>query len=220
VELSHQKIWDKFSVNTTAYYQKIQDEISRFLDYRADGVTISTYENIGESNRYGLELIASYRPFKWWTISVDGDFSYQKLTTVTVESTLNQENNRWSLRFTSRKTLPKGFSVQMDARYRGKRLTNQGIIEPMYGINLGVRKSLLDRKLNLSLNIRDIFNWYEFNFIASDNQALQQERRFKWESQVFTFSLSYNFGTPVKGPQRKRNRGDRGDYGDDDDMDM
>ena len=96
----------------------------------------------------------------------------------------------------------KTFSGQISARYRSPRVVAQGSTTHSYSIDLGLRKSFLDRRLILAFNVRDILdsrarrntNWGDGFWQKSEN---------RWHSRTVSLTLTYNFGTnqnKKKGP--------------------
>lgn len=88
---------------------------------------------------------------------------------------------------------PKGYKINLLARYRSK--SNDGIYKhnSVYTIDLGASKSFFDKKLHVNLLFNDIFN----SLIARNDFELnniQSKGIFKPQSQYLRLILQYNFG--------------------------
>ncbi|MBR6520657.1 MAG: outer membrane beta-barrel protein, partial [Paludibacteraceae bacterium] len=95
----------------------------------------------------------------------------------------------------------------------------QGKMNSQYVVDLGVRKSFLDRKLNLALSIRDLLNSRRWaNTTWGDNfwQYSSHEPR----GTMFSLSLTYNFGNMRAKKQRPQGGMDMGGEGMDEGMDF
>ena len=88
----------------------------------------------------------------------------------------------------------KTFSGQLSARYRSPRVVAQGTTTHSYSIDLGLRKSFLNRKLILAFNARDILDSRaRRNTTWGDGFWQNQENR--WHSRTISLTLTYNFGS-------------------------
>jgi hypothetical protein len=72
--------------------------------------------------------------------------------------------------------------------------TPQGSFKGMSGIDIGARRDFLKGKLNLSVNITDIFNTRKM-VIHNVGDGFIYDMQRKRESQVGNFTLTYRFGT-------------------------
>ncbi|MDQ3536223.1 MAG: outer membrane beta-barrel family protein, partial [Bacteroidota bacterium] len=87
----------------------------------------------------------------------------------------------------------------------------QGQIDPMYGLNVGIKRDLWDKTATISVNVSDIFNTRIFR-IKNEDPFFTQERMFNRETRIGTITFTYRF----KGFQERRGRqGEREDTDDD-----
>lgn len=84
-------------------------------------------------------------------------------------------------------------SAQITGRYSSPRLIAQGENFANYAIDIGYRHSFFDRKLNVNLSIRDIFNTRSWRSNTwGDNFYQTSESRFS--RRMINLTATYNFG--------------------------
>jgi len=88
--------------------------------------------------------------------------------------------------------IPGWFSTQLSANYWGPRVIPQGEIRPVFSMNLGIRKNVLNNQATISLNISDVFNSRKFS-LETRGTDFYQEREFYRESRVLSLSFTYRF---------------------------
>lgn len=81
-----------------------------------------------------------------------------------------------------------------------------GIIKstkPQYAVNLGLQKSVLDKKGKIKLNVNDIFLTSFFNG-AIDYENIDLDITNRWASRTVNLSFTYNFGNQEVKANRNR----------------
>lgn len=206
-EVEYQKFWHKQSITAAVYYKDINGMITRIKEV-SDGVSVVSYENLGSGVNKGVEFSWSAKPASWWNFTLSGN-AFQ--TTITgTEGELNAEGFAYRNKLLTTFTLPKEYSIQVQANYSSPKIVAQGTISAMYFGDLSVKKRVLNKKGNVSLKLSDVFNTREFDFVTSDINFYQESYR-KRQSQILWLGFSYNFGQFSE----RRNRGGGGDDSDD-----
>ena len=169
--LNFLKTWDNHTLSISSYYRPTTDVIQRIRYQGDDGIMYMTSENVAKNQRAGLELIMKDKLFRILDLTttlngyyykVDG-FSYQIMgQTVTGES---EQSFSWDARLLASLMLPYDISLQATGNYRSRGAITQGYRRPNGSLDLGLRKSFLNKKFALSINWRDVFNsrqWENF----------------------------------------------------------
>jgi hypothetical protein len=112
----------------------------------------------------------------------------------------------WTLNLLGNFKLGKIGTGQLQANYRGPMVRPQGSIRPIYGINVGLRREVLNGRGTLSLNVTDIFNTRKF-IVETSDLAFVQSRTYDWETRIGTLTFTYNFGTNRNREERKAGNG-------------
>ena len=208
--LNYLKTWQEHSLLLSAYYRPTSDVIQR-INYQStdDNVMYSTYMNVASSTSAGLELVMKNKICRILDLTTTANAYYYKLDgftheiegqTVTGES---DNNFTWNARMQASLMLPWDLSVQLTGRYRSRQVITQGYRKANFSMNLGVRKTFLDRKLTLAINCRDLLNTRKFeNFTSSETFTRHQK---SWRSgRTVNMTLTWSFGNmKAKAPKKR-----------------
>src|SRR5690606_24902307 len=115
----------------------------------------------------------------------------------------DRENSNVSLtgRFSTFFPLPLGFRGYAFVRYTGPRAIAQGEMKGMLISDVGLRKTVLDRKVNLALRLSDVFNNQQFSRTLTQPTFIEVSD-FRRQSRYLSFSISYTFGSLKAGASR------------------
>jgi len=180
--------------------------------------TLTSTQNIDKSQNFGLEIIYRQRFWKFWSITLSGDF-YR----IMIDSKqLIDENlaSDWAFGFRLNQSfmLPKGFAVQLNFRFRSKSITTgsmgwmgggvgQGRQNASYSLNFGARKSFLNNSLTLSLNVRNlIFNPTVLIHTFSTNPAIGYDANSKRYRNIIQTNLTLIYRLNNYKAKREPNR--------------
>ena len=103
-------------------------------------------------------------------------------------------------------TIDKTFTAQLTAQYQSPLQYGIFKIGSQLVWNAGLKKSFMNKKMNLSLNMNDIFNTRRQN-ISTTYQNMDLRFTEKGESQIGRLSLSYRFGKNEVKAARRRSTG-------------
>ncbi len=216
LELNYLKTWEKHTISAGVFY-RFRDDIVQNIMYRDGNVMKNTFMNISKRQELGLELVGKNRFWKdFLQLTTSVNVYYNNMTEADYVGTLSddkvevhipkEEIFSWSARINASFMFTKTFTGQISARYRSPRVVAQGTSSHSYSIDLGLRKTFLDRKLALAFNVRDILNsrarsntkWGEGFWQFTEN---------RWNSRMVSVSLTYNFGNMRQKPQKRMSDG-------------
>lgn len=193
-ELGYLQRFKGGSVSATAFYRKVNDVIFRYIteDENDPRILNQMYINYEDSESYGIELSANYRPTKWWNLNTSFD-AYANQFYMGEDKT---KGTPWSLRMNNNFNLLKNLSLQNFFMYRGEYKFIQGEMDPMWRMDLGARYSFMEGKATLTARVSDIFKTFHSKaIITSPNQGVG---KFYWEAHTLYVGFSYNFGGDVR----------------------
>lgn len=200
-------LFQKASLNfsTTLYYRYTDNMIARLrtINPLNTSQTIMSFYNFNSSENTGVEVIVRYAFKKLGNLMVSGNWYKNVVNGGNVQSDLQSEINTWNARLTYNLALPKQFFFQANGMYMAPMRNAQNTISGMSGMDIGLRKDFMKGKLQLGLNVSDIFDIRQFN-IKIDGTGYNYEGYRKRESRVFTFSLTYRFGSNENPFTRKK----------------
>ena len=207
--LNYLKTWTGHSLLVSAYYRPTTDVIQRIKWQAADGMMYQTNMNVSESMSSGVEVVLKNKLFRRLALTTTANAYYYHLDgfthlvdgyTVTGES---DHNFTWNARMQASVMLPYDITFQVTGDYRAKQVITQGYRKPNYSIDLGARKSFLNKKLMLSINCRDIFNTRKWRNVVETDDFFRSSEFFRKGRRV-NITLTWNFGNTTN----KRQKGD------------
>lgn len=221
VELNYMKRWDKLTLTPAIFYRYTTGIINRFKTVDDEGVSTTSFVNLNDAHAYGMEMVAVYKPFKWWRLMPSLNLSQTILNSSNIAADLNTNAFSVGGRLMSNMSFKKDFDVQLFFFYRAPRNLPQGRMKSIVFGTIGLKKKVLDGKGSIGLNVRDPFSTGKFRFITSGDTFYQEGLRQR-EPYVFTLSFSYRFGKQERNRRGGRNSersGNGGDGGFEDMMD-
>ena len=203
LELNYTKTITKGYISFGTFYRRTNDKIGRLLqqDEQNSDRIITSFTNYDYADSYGIELSASLKPTKWWTLNPSFETYIQDSQGVlngnfeTVKNTLVK--GRISNSFKASKKL----SFQLSGIFRGKSENIQYVVQPYTMINVGARLKILNDKGSITLRGTDIFN--NVNFDYTSNNPFTQKGKYILEYNSIYLGFSYNFGS---GKNKSKNR--------------
>jgi hypothetical protein len=103
-------------------------------------------------------------------------------------------------------TITKTIGAEISGWYRSPLQYGIFRIQNAPFVNIGLRKSFDNSKVNLKLSLNDVLNT-QINKGATKYSNMNFNFMNKWESRVVSFSLSYRFGSKENKPERRRSTG-------------
>lgn len=189
-EFSYGKFINQFNLFGSAFYRHSSNPIQNISTIDDQGISYTTYDNIGKENYYGLEAGAGADIIPRWNVRLNVGVRKNEVTGFERDNSATSFTGRFSTFY----PLPLGFKGYAFMNYFGPRAIAQGEMNGIFVTDLGIRKSLMDKKVNLAFRASDIFNNREYirtieqtNFKQKSNQKIQ--------TRFFTLSISYIFGS-------------------------
>lgn len=223
IELNFSNNSRRFTINTGLYYKHVTDMI-RWWDNdlvlvvdQGDSLQyqISTADNAGYSNSYGVDLMLNFRPIPFINLMVTLT-SWNSRTYGSGESDLNGNFKGLFSYGLASAVLPGVGRLELTGRYRGRMKIINGIIPPVMFLDLALQKNFFNRKFALTLKISDLLDNAGFSIELEEEledlvtnetyiQYLNADRR--RDRRTVFLVLTYNFGNMEQ--KRRWKQGDR-----------
>ena len=203
-ELSH--IYKgKFITQLT--FTRTMDAITQVIvPSNTDKITLITDRNLATNTVYTLSGAYPFQLAKWWNSTNSVVFYYSHYAGDVANTQLNDGTFGATLSTQNSFTLPKDWSAELSAWYQSEQRYGYMILRPMSGVNIGVQKNFLDKKLTAKLGVTDIF--LEQNPEGhSDFNGYHEDFIVKRDTRNVNISLTYRFGKRTVAPARRRARG-------------
>ncbi len=195
LELNYLTQVNKLNLSATLYYRYTDNMIARYRSVNpATGQSLMTYFNFNSSENTGVEAIIRYSFVKLGNLMLSGNWYRNVINGSNVLSDLQSDITTWNVRFTYNLPLPKAFYLQANGMYMAPMKFGQATISGMNGVDIGLRKDFMKSKMQLALNLSDVFNIRQFNMVIEGSNFNSEAMR-KRESRILTFSLTYRFGS-------------------------
>lgn len=193
-ELSYSRFWKKFSVISSAYMRQTDDVIQRIrTEPDANGITITTPQNLTRNISSGLELIGKFDLVKKWNFTANVNLYQSKILGVPAFGIVENAGFSWNANLTNNFTLPLGITVQIKGDYRAAEVMAQGKRNAMYGLDAGGKYDFKDKKSSLSLNIRDVFATRRWAMTTEGTTSIVDFSR-QMQGTMANLTYSYRFG--------------------------
>lgn len=196
IEAGYQYRKDDTTYLAALFYRYTYNTFTTVSQYINSTTLLTTQENIGKSRSGGLELAATFSPWKPLSLNASGDIYYNQIDA----SNLGYGTYRSTLAGTAKMGVDYAWSkttlFQFNLNYVGKRLTPQGYRLPTLVANLGV-KHQLRKNLSLVAAISDLFNTQR-DETKLDTPTLHDDYTRRRNSRFVYVGLIYSFGSSEK----------------------
>ena len=192
-ELGYERRKDGAIYQATFYYRDVRDAVTEEVRDLGGGVLLTTRSNIGESRVAGVELVANGRLSRKLSYNASGNAYWTEIDGrgVGVGGRLREATTASGRVNLSWQVTDKDF-VQLNGFLNGKRLTPQGYVKPMGGVNLGYRHKFDDR-LSAMVTVQDLFSTIRFKGVV-DTPTLRDVAVFEPQARGVFVGFSYAFG--------------------------
>ncbi len=220
LEFNYIKNWDNHTLSGSIYYKE-NDNVRERVSYLLDDIVYTTYENITDSRRAGVELVSKNRLWRILDLTTTVNMYYFKLDGFEYQngdSPLlkygSEQNFSWDARMIASILLPWKLSLQVTGNYRSAQNEPQQHQEANYWLDAGLRRSFLDRKLSVSLSCNDLLNSRKRVTTTFGNGFIQKSTS-QWGGTNARLSVSWTFGNSAskrsKQPSNSSNDREMGD---------
>ena len=217
-EMNYIKNWSQHTLSLSAYYRPTTDVIQQVkYQSKTDGMMYATNENVAKSTSTGMEIVLKNKLFRILDLtstanayfySLDG-FSYDiDGQTVTGD---DSHSFSWTAKIMANLLLPWNISFQTEGNFKSRQTITQGYQRSNYFINMGLRKSFLNKKLSVAINAKDIFNTRKDVFVTN-GEGFSRMQKTWGGSRRLSFVIAYNFGSNnMKKPRQRLESNDSED---------
>lgn len=185
-------------------YQLIKDVISELpILVEETATTIYTTGNVDDAQNFSATAIAPLKIMKNWDTNNTFILSYNEYNMVVDKMQLQNDQVFYMFQTNHNILLPNNFKMEISGVYRSPQASGLYLIDTMWWVDAGLKKSFLEDKLEVSLNVNDIFGSYRLKFstdIGDNINDFDQDFR----TQYVNFSVRYNFSSGLKFQAKNR----------------
>jgi hypothetical protein len=203
MELAYRLLWQTGSFYTSLYHKIIDDYYTRIYiqDPTYAEITIKAYDNLGSATNTGIELGLDQTVTKAWKVTASANmysntiFAHEGQIRFPEEQSYiidKRTDTPVYLKMTNQITLPYDFVFEMTAQYFSAKNIGQGRELSRGGIDFGMKKNFLGKKLEINLTASDIFNTMGLRQRIEADGFIAEYQNF-YETQIFLLALKYKF---------------------------
>lgn len=182
---------------TELFYSYIQDVASQVPRINVSkNQQYYTFQNVGNLQIFGATQTILYNPFSWWnTTNIISGFYQNTKTSIDVGT--NRIFNGWKLQLYSNQvfSLNQDKTFLLESSFTAQSRGHEFLFEtsPAWKLDLGLRMKFMDKKLQLTARLNDVFKTSSPDFTTYTNGIKQVYNTYN-DNRYFTLGLSYNFG--------------------------
>lgn len=238
IDVGYLKRWEQFTLNASGYYNRSTQGIQLVTletgavveidnpDFNeglpADPVTnpetiqipvqARSPINLATENRYGLEFVTTYTPWKSWRLSwtlnlfkqeVRGDYSYLTYEGESISQNFDADNVSYFIRMSAKIPLPSKIDFQTNLSYDGPTKDAQSRNKSIFVANIAASKDFFKDKATISLNASDLFNSRKRRSNITTGAA-ETYSEFQWRERQITLSVLFRFNRQKEERQQRR----------------
>jgi iron complex outermembrane recepter protein len=195
------------NLNIMPYYSHSTRSISAvLLQDDVNKITVQTEENMDFVDYYGLSVNFTLKPFKFWNSYFDLQLYNGSYTGIQQGEQYNRSNTVFSVNTVNSFIFPKGFSAELSYFYKTRELYSVLDIDPVSSLNIGIKKTFLDKKLIMKLAGNDLLGQNNTSGsvkFSSINETFARKR----DTRVVTLAVTYIIGKGGSSASLKRQTG-------------
>lgn len=201
IEFGILQYWKSSSLTTSLFFRNTNDEVTNISSLMDNGVTITRPLNINKETNYGVEIVGTANPYKWFKANGNLSFYRAVMSAIPEYNLEGSDRFTWSARLNMTFNVWKDGSLQLINSYMSARRSVQEYSEPRYFADASFRQDFMKKKLSMSLRLTDIFNTRKYDeTIYGDNFTIVSKSRH--ESRVLYLGIQYQ----INNFNRKGNR--------------
>ncbi len=160
--------------------------------------------NLDQERILEAGLILTYEPFKGWQFN--GETRVAEFRQKGMYEGVDYGNSfqTFSAELGLRGKLPKGFRLQTTFYYYGGQRYLQSFRDPFYGINAGLSRNFLSDRLQVTLNVRNLFALSVYRGGATLPTFTNSYAR-RWQGQRIRLTVAWDIGADIRA-RRARGR--------------
>jgi len=195
-------------------YSHVNDVITQvLLPDEKQKALYQTNANLATNISYGANVNVPVKLAKWWDMNNNLNVFHLSFESPNLEGKA-LKTGKTSMQFKMQNTfvIVKGFTAELIGSYESPLDYGTLSIGSRYFMDMGLSKSLFNKKASLKLAMSDVFNTNDQN-ITSAYPGLKYELYQKNDTQMGRVSFTYRFGKNEIKPARRRSTGTEDEQG-------
>ena len=219
IDIGYLKQFKKVTLNSSVYYRKSTDAVSRVAIVTDETVFVNGIEtpvirrlpiNLGTEEQFGVEFNTSLRLIKGMRTNASVNF-FRRIEKGNYQGISYDSNNTsWSGNLSNSYRLPFAVQSQFSVRYRGPNESSFGKSKGFLYTDLALSKDILNDNATINFRFSDLFNTGKYDYQTITPVAVT-DGIYQRREPTYTLTFTYRFRQ-----EKNRQRGRRGSYGEGD----
>lgn len=193
-------------INTTAGYSHVKDYATQVTD-TTDNATYVQQQNLATQQIISFNIGSPLPIKKWWNGYVNVYYNYQMFDGAVGGKGVKLNLSTYGIYMQHSFTLGKNYTAELSGNFNGPSLWGATWkTKPQGGVDIGLQKSILNKKATIKISGTDIFKTYPWTAV-SDFGGLYVKGAGEWESRTFRLSFNWRFGSSEIKKARDRQTG-------------
>lgn len=204
-ELAYNTFFKGVVINASVFYRYTTDVIERYLRVDENGVSQTTFNNLGTNRSIGLNLFTSVTIAKILTVRGGANINSYDAEAIVEGETLSNTALLFGGNLNATLNLKKGYRIEAFGFYHAPRQSIQGRSTSFSMLNMGFRKELFQKRGGIALRIANPFSENREFRTETEGTNFYQLNVNNRPFRSIGFSFDYRFGKlDFKEPQRRR----------------
>ena len=219
VDIGYLKQFKKVTLNSSVYYRRSTDAVSRVAIVTDETVFVNGIEtpvirrlpiNLGTVEQFGVEFNTSLRLVKGMRTNASVNLFRRIEEGVYQGVSYDTDNTSWSGNLSNSYRLPFTIQSQFSLRYRGPNESSFGKSKRFLYTDFALSKDILNDNATINFRFSDLFNTGKYDYQTITPVAVT-DGIYQRREPTYTLTFTYRFRQ-----EKKRQRGRRGSYGEGD----
>ena len=216
IDIGYLKQFKKVTLNSSVYYRKSTDAVSRVAIVTDETVFVNGIEtpvirrlpiNLGTEQQFGVEFNTSLRLIKGMRTNASVNF-FRRIEKGNYQGISYDSNNTsWSGNLSNSYRLPFAVQSQFSVRYRGPNESSFGKSKGFLYTDLALSKDILNDNATINFRFSDLFNTGKYDYQTITPVAVT-DGIYQRREPTYTLTFTYRFRQ-----EKNRQRGRRESYG-------
>lgn len=199
----------EFTISGEVYHRFTSNKIEDIRSVYEENVTLNSVANIGKDYSTGGEFMVIVDPVSFWNLNMMANLYDYKIKGNLYGESFTRSSFNWNARINNMFKISATTSMQINFNYNSPSVSSQGTWEASYSTDLSVKQDLFEKKLSLTLQVRDLFGTGKWE-TTSSGPDFYTYGLFKRESPIVVLNLKWNFNN-YQPNKEKRDTGGQSD---------
>jgi iron complex outermembrane recepter protein len=186
-------------------YSVTRDFFATIFVIEGEKGSILTPRNMDKVTSNGLSVTMPLQPFDWWQFTSFLNYNYVSYGGDLQGTVISLKSNEVNFRMQNMIRLPGGIGLELTYYANSPWIWRGSVqVKEYHGLNVGVRKDFMKRKLLVQFTGSDVFRTGSDFYYKSNYGGIVADGVRTFDNQRFGFSLTYNFGNQQTKARRNR----------------